>query len=382
MKIQVQNQHQQQVSNSERLYYNSIKSPCTQHLYRVYLQKYLAFHGMTNVSELNKDHKEVESQIIEFIITSKEKGMKRDAISNYTRAIIAFCKINDIVLNTSKISRFMPSPVKSKKTFAYSHEQIQKMLDIADERMRAVILILSSTGIRIGALPSLSFGSLEEIAQPQAQGDLYKVTVYENEPEEYLVFCTSECKKAITDYLDMRRRYGEVITDSSPLIREQFDKRDQFAIAHPRRIMEPAISTKLKDLAHDAGLRTKTQMVEGQKSAAAGVRKDVPVCNGFRRFFSSQLVNADLNTEKRWLLEGHNLKANDSSYVHISGKELLSQYMTAHDNLLISQEHKLREKVEKLEIEKTEIQALRFELEKVKQAISEKTDIYLDFGGR
>jgi len=59
---------------------------------------------MNDVSELDKDHKEIERQIIDFIISSKENGMKHDAISNYTRAIIAFCKINDIVLNTSRIS--------------------------------------------------------------------------------------------------------------------------------------------------------------------------------------------------------------------------------------------------------------------------------------
>ena len=44
--------------------------------------------------------------------------------------------------------------------------------------------------------------------------------------------------------------------------------------------------------------------------------------------------------------------------------------MLSHDNLLISQEHRLREKIEKLEVEKTEIQALALELEKVKRAIS------------
>ncbi len=150
---------------------------------------------MKDVTELlAKDHKVIENEIIEFIIRSKENGMKRAAISNYTCSVISFCKINDVMLNTTKINKFMPFPVKSKKTFAYTHEQIQKILDIADERMRAVVLILSSTGIRIGALPDLSVGSLEEV---NYQGhDLYKITIYENEPEEYIVFCTFECKKS------------------------------------------------------------------------------------------------------------------------------------------------------------------------------------------
>ncbi len=164
----------------------------------------------------------------------------------------------------------------------------------------------------------------------------------------------------------MRERYGEVITNAPPLVREQFDKRDPFAIAHPRRIKEDVLAKKLTEMAEPAGLRTKVQLEEGQK--AASVRKKVPVCNGFRRFYSTALVNSDLQTEKRWLLEGHNLKANDSSYVHVTSNDLLSQYMKAVDNLTINEENRKR-KVEKLEVEKTQIEALALELEKVKKAI-------------
>ena len=34
-----------------------------------------------------------------------------------------------------------------------NHEEIHRLLDIADERMRTVILLLASTGMRIGAIP-------------------------------------------------------------------------------------------------------------------------------------------------------------------------------------------------------------------------------------
>ena len=194
---------QSSTSNAERLYYSSISSPYTQRLYRTYLQKYLAFYGMKNISELlTKDHKEIERQIIEFIIASKEKGMKRAAIANYTCPILSFCKIMDIMVNTTKINKFMPPQVKSKKTYGYTHEQIQKLLDIGDDRMRCVILLASSCGLRVGAIPGLSIGSCEEYK------DLFKITIYENQPEEYVVFSTSELKKEILSYLDMRRRYN------------------------------------------------------------------------------------------------------------------------------------------------------------------------------
>ena len=301
---------------------------------------------------LTQNNKLVEEQIIEFIITAKEKGMKRLAISNYIKPVVAFCKINDLFLNMNKINRFMPAYIKSKKTFAYTQSQIQNLLDIADERMSAVILLLSSTGVRIGAIPNLTVGSLEPVEE------LYRITIYENTNEEYVAFCTSECRKqGIEPYLRMRERYGEVINKSSPLVREQFDKRDPFAIAHPKRVKEPALARKLMDLAQDAGIRKKIQLEEGQK--AASVRKEVPLCNGFRRYYSTQLVNSNVRTELRFLLEGHNLRFNDSSYVKVTDDDLYNQYMKAHDNLLISQEHKLRRQVEKLEVEASQLQRLQ-----------------------
>ena len=45
--------------------------------------------------------------------------------------------------------------------------------------------------------------------------------------------------------------------------------------------------------------------------------------------------------------------------------------MKAADNLTINEENRLRKKVEKLEVEKTEIQALALELEKVKRMIGQ-----------
>lgn len=354
-----------QVQN-ERLFLNSVPSAYTRNLYKIYLQKYLDICGYKDTTELlSRGHKQIEREIIEIIIRFKERGMKCAAITNYVKPVVSLRNINDIMVNTKKISKFMPPLVRSKKTFGYSHDHIQRLLDIADERMRAVILLLCSTGCTIGFLPIANVGNTEEVMRK----DLNKITVYENEPEEYTVFCTSECKaKGIDPYLQIRERYGEVIPESSPLVREQFDRTDQFAIAHPRRIKETAIARKLTELAEAAGLRTRVQLKEGQK--AASVRNEIPVCNGYRRFFCGQLANSGLQTEKRWLLEGHNLKANDASYLKVTPDDLLAQYELAHDNLLISQENRLMRKVEKLEVGKTQFERLAAQIAAKEQKIN------------
>ena len=139
----------------------------------------------------------------------KKEGKQSTAIENYVKPVILYYKMNDVILNTRKVNRIMPEKRRIKKDRAYYDSEISKMLEIADERMRVVILLLSSSGIRIGAIQSIRLRNLKD----------NRLTVYENDKEEYITFITPECKKAIDDYLDMRLRYGEKLEDSF------FDKR-------------------------------------------------------------------------------------------------------------------------------------------------------------
>jgi site-specific recombinase XerD len=86
--------------------------------------------------------------------------------------------------------------------------------------MRVVILLLASTGMRIGAIPDLKLKHLTKIEE----FSLYQITVYENTKDEYYCFCSPECANAIDSYMAYRERCYEKITPESPLVREQFDR--------------------------------------------------------------------------------------------------------------------------------------------------------------
>ena len=210
---------------SYRLFSSSIRSDETRKTYTLLLKKYIEYLDESDIF-LENDTKRIEHRIIDFVMSLKEQGKQYSAIHNYVSAITTFYKINDIVLNVTKISKFMPEPKRARKDRAYTHEEIGKMLEIADERMRAVILLLASTGMRIGAIPSLKLKNLEKIGK----NDLYKIVVYETFRQEYLTFCSPECAKALDAYLESRSRYGERMTADSLLIREQYDSRNQFAV--------------------------------------------------------------------------------------------------------------------------------------------------------
>jgi hypothetical protein len=60
--------------------------------------------------------------------------------------------------------------------------------------------------------------------------------VYEGFKEEYVTFCSIECTMAIDNYLKMREHYGEKLSSTSYLIREQFDVRDPFKISNCKEV--------------------------------------------------------------------------------------------------------------------------------------------------
>jgi integrase len=252
---------------SIQLFFDSIKSPQTRVKYSAYLKKY-GHHNLKLTST-----RDIEQQIIQFIINMKKQVKNYYAIANYVNAIISYYRINDVPLNTKKIIRFMPERRRVKKDRAYTHEEIFKILEIADERMRAVILLLGSSGLRIGAIPNLLVNNLQ----------VMKLIVYENDSEEYQTFITPECKKAIDSYLDMRSRYSEKLTDDSYLIREQFDIRDQFQIKKPKQVTREGLQWMIKDIAKRCAVRTQ--------------EKNVPLAHGFRKFFTTQLVNSKVNPQ-------------------------------------------------------------------------------------
>jgi integrase len=195
------------------LFEQSIRSEETKKVYITCLRKYFEFPGALKFMDNANDGRNVENHIIDFVIHLKKQGKGFSAISNYVSAICKYYKMNDFVLNTNKIHQYLPEFRKLKKDRAYRYEEIHRLLDVADERMRAIIFLLASTGMRVGAIPSLRLSNLEKVESEYY--DIYKITVYEGFNEEYITFCTPECKKAIDEYLKMRSQYGEKLTPDS-----------------------------------------------------------------------------------------------------------------------------------------------------------------------
>ena len=99
---------------------------------------------------LNIPTKEIESMVIDEITRMQQKQkLSVSSVQIMTAAIQHLCSMNDVILNWKKIRRFIRTDIPKRKDEAYTHDDIRKLLEISDLRIKTIFLILASTGIRI-----------------------------------------------------------------------------------------------------------------------------------------------------------------------------------------------------------------------------------------
>jgi integrase len=331
-----------------RNFVNSINSQATKRTYVFALQKFMQFLNLKDIEQLINNYKDqtklIESQIIDFIVTLKNPpfNLSFATRSTYMAAICTFYVMNDIILNRKKIGKYLGEQVRAKKDRAYTIEEIRRLLEVCDERQKVIVLLLASTGMRLGALCALEVQHL--IKWPEFQ--LYQITVYEGTKDEYYCFTTPECSKAIDLYFEYRQRCGEDLTPNSPLIREQFDKNDEFQTRHPRKVSVATCGRNLMNSLLTAGLYTRVCQTESHRTIGVE-RKEVARANGFRKYMNTNFVRAKINPFVKEMLLGHSTHLDDH-YFRPSTEEVVQQYLSAVNLLTINEANRLKLKLKDL----------------------------------
>ena len=230
----------------------------------------MKFIKTNNISTLIKrDNKVIESQIIAYLVYMQEQKLSYSAKNVRLSALRKFYDMNDIVLNWRKISQYLGENTRKFKDRCYTTSEIQQLLTKCDERMRVVILLLASAGIKIGSISDLKLKHLTRIKQY----NLYQIVVYENTTSEYDTFCSPECASAIDSYLEYRTRCYEKLSPESPLIREQFSRNNPDSARKPRPIPINTLSHILRDLLIASGIHIVEHLTEAKTNGK--VKKDI-----------------------------------------------------------------------------------------------------------
>jgi integrase len=343
-----------------RAYYNfiqALRTPKTKELYHNALMRYIQHYQITVDELLTLPTKAIEEHVIDYLINHKSYMGKHMIIHTLKK----FYEMNDVVLNWKKISQYLGEYKKVNKDRAYEHEEIKTLVDRADIRMKTVLLLLASTGIRIGGIPDLKIKHFSGI---EAGSKMYKITVYENTNEEYYTFCTEECGAACEEYLKYRERSGEKLGKNSPFLRKQFDMNDLEQTRKESQPIKLNTLNKLLDLhLQRCGLRT-VDHVESK-------RKEIARAHGFRKFFTTQLVNSRINPEIREMLLGHKIGLS-SAYYRPTEPEMLAEYERAIDKLTIDPANRLSRELVHEKAKNTETSKILARLAKLEGEIGIK----------
>ena len=148
----------------------------------------------------------IQEEIIEYMIHLKNPRLSlRYATRNqYLAAIMTFYELNEVILNKKKIYRYLGEEERPIENRGYTREEISKMLEFCDERVRAIILFLTSTGVRIRAIIDLKLEDLTNIPEYE----LHQIRVYAAAKERYFTFTTPEASRTLNTYLKYRETCG------------------------------------------------------------------------------------------------------------------------------------------------------------------------------
>ncbi len=343
--------------NSYRIFIEGLKSPVTKAAYSYALQKYMNYLNIGNPDDLlihQENPKIIQNQIIEYLIQLKNPpfSLRYATRSQYLAAIMTFYELNDVPLSKKKIYRYLGEEERPLDNRGYTTEEISKMLGVSDERTRAIILLLASSGIRIRAIIDLKLEDLITIPDYK----LYQMRVYSDSNQRYLTLTTPEAAKAIDIYLKYRERCGERLTPKSPLFRDQFDREDIVSVHNAKPLKLRTVERLVSRTVEKSGIRTVERVTELHREKGK-IRKNVKLTVGFRKFFDTQLIYAKVEQRTKELFMGHSIGLDDHYFSPLD-TYVLNEYLKAVDYLTINEENRLRLKLDEVTKKKDGIETM------------------------
>jgi len=201
----------------------ALRAPESKRQYPKRLEVFLTFIDMEGSSLQEKlynlyykaksDTQWLQDSLIDFIMFQKERvsigEIVESTIPNYYKPVKLFCDMNDIVVNWKLVTRGMPRGNNAANDRAPTVEEIKKLLEYPDWRIKPIVLIMVSSGIRIGAFDYLKFKHITALKDDEGKIVAAKMIVYAGQPDQYTTFISAEAYNAWIVWINFRISYGE-----------------------------------------------------------------------------------------------------------------------------------------------------------------------------
>jgi len=346
------------IDNSYMLYIYGMKSPITREKYGRRLKIFFDFikfeygKGKTIEERFNlfvekakENPKWLLENIFRFIIMLKQRNESKDisgaTLQNYLKPIKLMCSVSDLDVPWKKITRGLPNGRRYANDRAPTIEEIRKLTEYPDRRIKPIIYTMASSGIRLGSWDFLRWGNIIPI---EKDGELVaaKIIVYANEEDEYFSFVTKEAYLALKEWMNYRQTSGEIITKDSWVMRNLWDvttPTGKGVVTIPKKLQSSGIKRLIERAYWAQGLR---QKLEGNKR-----RHEFQTDHGFRKWFKTRCELSGMKSINIEVLMGHSIGLSDN-YYRATEDELLKDYLIGTDFLTISGISKLEKEISEL----------------------------------
>jgi hypothetical protein len=368
---------QEQVLSAYDNFLYALKAKETKRQYPHRLDKFLVFMGFQGTTEekciklfeFSEDNtNEVQTYLIKFINYQKQrienKEISEGTLCNYIKAIKLFFAMNDIVINWKKLGKGIPAERHNADDRIPTMEEIKKLLEHPDRRIKPIVLTMMSAGIRVGSWNHLKWKHIIPIVRNNrivAAKIILKNTKIKN--RTYYSFLTPEAYYSLKDWMDFRKLHGENVTGESWLMRDTWEKLDR---DHSHRIGMAKIpkffgAGSIRNMIGEAwriqGIR---DLLDPDKK-----RHEFKSTHSFRKVFETKCQKV-MNHNNIKLLMDHSL-GESQNYHRPTEQELLDDYLNVADLLTINDEFRLKRKIEVLEVEKTQLEIIAKDVETLKR---------------
>jgi integrase len=337
------------------LFLYAMKSPVTRQKYVGRIDKFFNFLGLTGDTVEQKSslflqrsqergNEWVFNDVLRFMRYQLERNQKREitgsTVRNYLKSIKLFCEMADLSINWKKISRGLPKGKNHADDRIPSDEEIQKILEYPDRRIKAIVYTMISSGIRLGAWDYLKWSHIRPI-QKDKEIRAAKIIVYAGEEEEYFSFISREAYLALNDWMKYREKSGEIINNNSWLMRDLWNtgavQGGRGLVTIPHKLAASGIKRLIERAIWAQGLRKKLE--SGKK------RHPFQAVHSFRKWFKTRCELGGMKPINIEILLSHNVGIS-SSYYRPTETDLLEDYLKVSDLLIFDKQEKIREELQ------------------------------------
>ncbi len=307
----------------------------------------------------------------------KEGRFGRGTIRNYYKTVKRFCDTQHppIELSWKRITSGLGKVQRVANDRAPTLEEIQRLIQYPDRRIKPIVLVMVSSCIRIGAWEYLRWKHIRPIdrdGQPvdkdiPARDDgriaAAKISVYGGEEEEYFSYITPEAYHSLKEWMDFRAANGEDINGDSPLMRDIFAfKYGRSTAQNPRMILAESVWKIIERGLKEQGIR--------QPLANGTKRYEFQGAHGFRKYFKTRAEQAGMRPFNIETLMDHSLGISDH-YGRPTEQDLFSDYLRVVEALTINKQIEFKQVSDNQQVLLTQMQTKDREIMMLKEQMAE-----------